>query len=526
MGIKSAKDGSAPSTPSSEADAGWESLAQLLTIRCSQRPDAVAAYDPDGRVATWSTLAGEARGVSTQLKHHGVHPGRRVGVLLPNHSRFASALFGAWGAGAIAVVISALNSPAETEQLCRAADVQALITQPGQEDLIEGLPTVVPGDIRSDPSGSEAFAPEHRPLDALVVFTSGTTGTPKGIVHGGGAIVRSLQAMALSSGLEGIAPRSLGSEDRSPNLALTPLSHMSGLLGVLFTWWAGKPIAIMERFSPEQVDEAVRRYSIRTLRLVPTMVYDLVRSSARVHLPGVSYATVGTAALSPALAARFEERFGFPILANYGQSEALGGVSAEGLADIRAGRRPPGSVGRPLPGVSVHIVDPHTGRDVPGGDIGEIAVKSAQVMKSYVSGDHVPLDDRGLLRTGDLGRLDGNGILSVVGRSKSLIVCGGFNVYPGEVEAVIGEAPGIEDVAVVGISDERLGEVPVAVVVAGLGGFDPSALDTRARETLAPYKRPRAYLAVTAIPKTASGKTDLVALGELLGQRSGELERI
>ncbi|GHF35747.1 acyl-CoA synthetase (AMP-forming)/AMP-acid ligase II [Amycolatopsis bartoniae] len=496
---------------------GWAALANLVRDRGEQRPDGVAVYTPSGDRTTWGELATASSAVTAACLSAAGRPAR-IGVWIPNGPLFGAGLFGAWQSGATAAVISSLASPAEAVRLAGAAGVDVVVTTSNRAAHFPDLPVVAVDSLGT----AEEPATVDPAAEALLLFTSGTTGVPKGIVHRGEALVSSIDGMLTSSGIEP-GPRSLADEDRRPNVALTPLSHTSGLMGLLFAWWAGKPVVVFERFDAASLDAVVAEHKVRTLRLVPAMVFDLVHAPAQVRLAGVRYATVGSAALSRSLAARFEERYGFPLLSNYGQTEAMGGIAAERLEDVRAGRRPPGSVGRALPGVHIRILDTATGREAAAGEVGEITVSSPQVMRRYAGDEAAPVDPDGFLHTGDLGSVDEDGILSVAGRVKDLIVSGGFNIYPAEVEDVLEHAPGVAAAAVAGVPDDRLGERMLAVVVpSGESVPEPGALHAWVRDRLAPYKSPRGYLALPELPRTQHGKLDRRALAKLVADRAGE----
>jgi long-chain acyl-CoA synthetase len=222
----------------------------------------------------------------------------------------------------------------------------------------------------------------------------------------------------------------------------------------------------------------------------------------------------GTAPLAPSLAAAFEARFGVPVLQTYGQTEAFGAIAIENVREVLAGSRRPGSVGRPLAAVDVRIVA--DGDEVATGVDGEIVVRSRASTRGYVGDtaedDASPVDADGWLHTGDLGHFDDDGYLFVTGRLRSIVICGGFNVVPEEVEAALVADPRVVDATVVGLPDERLGEIPVAVVE---GAASPESIADAVAPRLAPYKRPRGVYVVDALPRLANGKVDRVAVERL-----------
>jgi long-chain acyl-CoA synthetase len=287
------------------------------------------------------------------------------------------------------------------------------------------------------------------------------------------------------------------------------MAHMAGALGVLAAWYTGKPVLMVPKFDVQVALRLVDEFGITVLKLTPAMVYDFAHLPESRSLDGVRSVTVGTAGIPDTTREAFEERYGIPVLRNYGQTEFSGAIAFERMDDVRAGRRPPGTVGRVAPGVEVRIVDPE-GHDLPVGEPGEIVARGGGSMTGYLGADGRPVSPgpQGWLHTGDLGALDGDGFLSVLGRVREMILCGGFNVYPAVVEAALNRLPGIVDSAVAGAPDERLGEVPVAVVVAE--GTPPSVEEVRTalREELAPYEIPRRIVFDRALPRTENGKID------------------
>jgi fatty-acyl-CoA synthase/O-succinylbenzoic acid--CoA ligase len=223
---------------------------------------------------------------------------------------------------------------------------------------------------------------------------------------------------------------------------------------------------------------------------------------------------VGTAPLPEATRIAFEKRFGVPVLRNYGQTEFAGAIAFERFSDV-AGRRPPGSVGRLAPGVEVRILDTD-GNPLPEGSIGEIVARSGSSMHGYLgdAGATFGRDNEGWIATGDLGFLHDGDMLTVVGRTRDMILCGGFNVYPSQVEAALNRLPGVIDSAVAGVPDERLGEVPVALVVTDGTPLSLDGVRQSLRRQLAPYELPRRLHLVDAIPRTDNGKVDRQAVAQ------------
>ena len=350
-----------------------------------------------------------------------------------------------------------------------------------------------------------------------VLLTSGSTGEPKGVVLSHGAVWANLAA-TVSAFRSDPRPTPIPAEPKAPNLIANPLSHTAGIVRLLFALYVGRSVVLLRKFDARTAHDAVHRHGIDHLTLNPAMLRMLLDDlGPGEDLGRVRYASSGTAPLPPALREAFEARFGVPVLQAYGQTEAFGAIAVENVRDVLAGRRRPGSVGRPLPGVDVRIRRAD-GTDAAEAEEGEIVARTRSATSGYLGvGDASPVDGDGWLRTGDLGHLDDEGYLFVTGRLKNLIICGGFNVVPEEVEARLVDDPEVGAAAVVALPDERLGEIPVAVVESAA---DPADILARAADRLAPYKRPRLLFTVDALPRVANGKVDGPAVRRLAAARA------
>ena len=303
----------------------------------------------------------------------------------------------------------------------------------------------------------------------------------------------------------------MSAEDRL--LHALPPHHLHGLgLGLYGTLYVGNAAVLLDRFDPVVVLTALAQHRISVFMGVPTMYHRMVERMA--ELAGdVSYASMrvfisGSAPLSPETFRRFEEQSGFRIVERYGLTE-----TAINTSNPLDGERRPGTVGPALPGVEVGIFDPHTKRPLSPGETGEIWVRGPNVFSGYWNNPEATAtafcDD--WFRTGDLGVLSADNYLSINGRMKELIIVGGTNVTPGEVEAVLETQAGVRECAVAGVQDADLGE-KVAAFIVPQADQDAAALEDRLRkraeQDLAPYKRPRLYRFLAEIPRNSMGKVE------------------
>ncbi|HEY8526483.1 MAG TPA: class I adenylate-forming enzyme family protein [Acidimicrobiales bacterium] len=516
------------------------SLRDLLFGNAGVGPDGDAVLVHVGdETHTVAQVRDRATDIACALADAGVGAGSPVGVMLPNGADVVAALFGVWRADAAYVPLNPRLAQTEVDHVLATIQPAAVVTTAEHADRFGELPVVFP-----EPDGVKlrpGRAGERR-LDAdvaLVQFTSGTTGRPKPVLLRHSSVVTLLDGViaklrggrpgagsgsgSLESG-SGATPGSgagaaqgSGSGSPMPNLIPVSLSLWAGLYNVLFALRVGAPVVLMDRFEPKTFAELVRRYGIRSTVLPPAAMTMLTDDPDVESLEPLRFVRSITAPLSPLQARRFKDRFGVTLLNCYGQTEIGGEIVGWNAADARAhGEDKLGSVGRPHAGVALRVVD-HNGTVLPANQPGELLVRTPTMVAGYADG--TDLSDRltpdGWFRTGDVARIDPDGFVWIEGRVSDMINRGGLKVFPAEVEEVLRLDPAVADAAVVGVPDDRLGEVPWAFVVAdGDRPLDPAALDALCRQHLAPYKVPVRFEPVAELPRNEVGKVLKGALAE------------
>jgi long-chain acyl-CoA synthetase len=333
-----------------------------------------------------------------------------------------------------------------------------------------------------------------------VLYTSGTTGRPKGVMLSH----HNLIANAISG--YGVAPEEEQEEQKERQLAILPLAHAFGILVSNVAYLSGATIVMHTRFDPQAVIASIERHRITSFAGVPAMFIALLNTPdvEKHDLSSLQYCVSGSAPLPVSVLERFQERFHCQIREGYGLSESSAALTGHG-ANIPI---KPGTVGKALPGVELLIVD-ETGQPLPAGNIGEVIARGPNIMQGYYA---MPDETRATLRagwlySGDMGHLDEDGYLTIVERKKDLIIRGGFNVYPRDVEEVLSKHPAVIEAAVIGIPSERMGEDVKAIVVTR----EPIAAGTLiafCQQYLANYKTPSQIEFINALPRNTVGKID------------------
>jgi len=474
----------------------------LLASAAERWPDRLAlrSIEPEGRDATYRDVDASARRVAARLRRAGVRPGDRVALIAANGIDVVTSWFGIAYAGATVVPILILSAPAELAFRVRHSSCRAVIYDRERTDLT----TAVAGDHASIPleelaAPGPAPAVDLEPIDptsgAMILYTSGTTGQPKGAV---------ISHQTLLAHAEGIGDHALRLDHDDRVLGVLPLAHSYGLRMVLLaTFRAGCRSILVPRFDAAETLELARREGVTWLPVVPTMLSAWATLPDGAPIETLRWCLSAGSPLAEETLHRAERRLGAEIRQGYGMTEAT----------FSAINSPPderviGSVGRPAHGVELRITD-EAGRDVAVGETGEVRVRGKNLMSGYLDDEAATREvlGDGWMRTGDVGRLDEQGRLYVVDRLKDMIIRGGYNVYPSELEAVLSEHPDVREVAVVGRPDDHYGEEIVALVVPSTAiAPDLAALRAWATQRIARNKIPREWAVLDRLPLGPSRK--------------------
>ncbi|NMN98409.1 class I adenylate-forming enzyme family protein [Antrihabitans stalactiti] len=478
-------------------------FAALCDARAAAEPDGPAIGDGNKEL-TNRELLNRVVVADAQLREHGATAGDVVAIRLPSGLEFVIFLFAAWRSGCTVTPIN--PGLLEDELLYQLSDSgAALVVDLDGSTPTPGLPVIA---VRNSPvAGVDTTSDPVVDGDslALLIYTSGTTGRPKGVMLTHANIV----AMAT------MGARSLGITRADSSLLILPLFHVNGIVvSVLIPMLYGGSTIIAGRFDPATFFDLVAKVRPSYFSGVPTIYSMLaaVPDRGAVDTSSLRFGLCGAAPAPNGLLEEFESRFGFPIVEGYGLSEG----TCASTVNPWDGLRKPGTVGLPMPGQEVRIVDAD-GAGVGAGVTGEVQISGENVMAGYLG---KPEDTRavladGWLKTGDLGHLDVDGYLVIDGRVKDMIIRGGENIYPREIEDVLASHPDVIDVAVVGRPDEKWGEIVTAFITTGRDSdasrmFD--ALEELCQAQLAPYKRPAVMSVLPALPLNPVGKIDKLRL--------------
>jgi long-chain acyl-CoA synthetase len=531
-------------------------LTWLLDNAAQHYPDntAIIYY---GHKMTYAHLSKLADQFAVGLQKIGVKKGDRVAIALPNIPQYPIVFFGALRAGAVVVptnplyterelshqlndagatVIVMLDSfyPSVRNIRAQTALEHIIVTSPAeflppllrmlyplsQRGVKVSEPKLSATELKSDPTlhAMQNFLHAHKRTAAIsslpvpvtsddlaaLQYTGGTTGLAKGamLTH------RNLLSNAMQTRYW--TPKA--SEGTDISLCVAPFFHSYGLtVGMNFSILTASSMVLLPRFKAKDVVSAIRRYKPTLFPGIPTMYIAIMREAGDRHaqLQSIKYCISGAAPLPAKVQNDFEKITGATLVEGYGLSEASPVTHCNPLTDKRRN----GSIGLPFPDVESIIINMETGEQVPVGEVGEILVKGPNIMKGYWKRDDESkaIFHNGWLRTGDIGKMDEDGYFYVVERAKDMVIAGGFNIYPREVEEVLFQHPDITEAAVVGVPDEYRGETVAAFIVLK-PGIEPSdktrqAIITFCKQELASYKVPKVVEFRESLPKSIIGKT-------------------
>jgi malonyl-CoA/methylmalonyl-CoA synthetase len=462
----------------------------------------------EGERWTYERLRGRAENFAAALKTWGLKPGERVALFLGNSPDFLASYLGTHLAGGVIVPVNTQYRRGELRHIFDDAGVRLCLTDGERRPELDGVHEKLPRlegvtevgeeleDFLNTAEPHEPGLPGGEDL-AVIAYTSGTTGRSKGAM---------LLHQNLVTNVEAICEAWCWTAEDHLLLTL-PLFHTHGLMvGAHGTLFAGASAELWRKFDAAAVYDGLLEGPFTMFFGVPTMYTRLLREAeAREERPSpLRLYVAGSAALSPQAFEQFEELFGERILERYGMTE-----TGMNLTNPYDGERRPGTVGGPFPGQEARVVGVESCEPLPAGEVGEIEVRGPHVFEGYwerPDATEEVFEEGGWFRTEDLGSVSEDGYFTISGRTKELIISGGYNVYPREVEEVLEGCPGMAEVAVVGLPDEEFGERVTAVVVRDDPELTEAEVQAFCRDDLASYKKPREVVFVDELPRNAMGK--------------------
>ncbi len=470
-------------------------------------PDRPVLWEENQRL-TYAALDEMAGRAAAGLKTLGLGPGDRVALCAPNSGQWLALYFGALKLGAAAVCLSAQLSPQELELLVSHCRPQAILATPERLEQLRalrpsaGLKTIIcPGGDLDFPRllelGQAPLAAVERQREdlAAVLYTGGTTGLPKGVMLTHENIQSAVQTVA----------RMERSTENDVALCFLPFNHVFGQVHIMnATIFSAGGLVLMPGFDLEQALEAIAQQGVTKLYAVPTIYVRLLQvPELKRRLGQVRYCFSAAASMARELVERWHQTTGLTIHEAYGMTETASMVTYNHYY-----RHKPGSVGSAAGGAEVAILDPQ-GRPVPAGEEGEICIRGRNVMAGYLDNPQATRDAffGPWLRSGDIGYVDDEGYLFIVDRLKDLIITGGENVYPREVEEVLHSHPAVAECAVIGRPDPEYGErVTAYLVPKSEPGPSPEELKAFCKARLSPYKVPKEFVLMDRLPTSPAGK--------------------
>ncbi len=469
--------------------------------------------------------------LATVLRERGIRPGDRVVMMMPSCMEVPEAFHAIARLGAIAIPIMPQLIAREVNYIVENSGAETVLTVPelaatvaeAVRDIegfrqiltfgdseIPGTENIVPAVRQAQPSTEMYDADEEDTV--VIIYTSGTTGNPKGVMLTHGNLISNIRATA--SVFE--AP------PRERSLMVLPMSHVYGLMLMNISVILGGQTVLLPVFDPEKVLQAIEEFRIERCSLVPAMQVALIHHPARekYDVSSLKYVTAGSAPLTEQVRSTFSRLFDCRVTDGYGQSEATCVVSGYPL-DVDP---VPGSAGPPIPGVEIRVVD-NDNNPVPVGTTGEICVRGPNVMKGYWNNEEATAATiiDGWLHSGDIGHVDENGFVYITDRKKDMIIKGGENISPREIEEAIVRLPGVAEAAVYGVPDDKFQE-EIAVTVVPMPGSDVTEDQIReaAAAWVTKFKIPRYVTFTKALPRNANGKVLKRSLREQWVQAASE----
>ncbi|HMX54899.1 MAG TPA: long-chain-fatty-acid--CoA ligase [Leptospiraceae bacterium] len=492
----------------------FQTVPSLLEARAKETPQKPYLIFQEEEVS-YSQFRSSVRKMAAHFQTTGAGHGSRVAILIPNSDHFLYCYFGAMEAGLAAATLNTLLKAEELEFIINDCEAEILCTTPHYRKLLdpvfENLKNIKhviftePGDLPhsaligdilkgnaeySDPNVTAAD-------DAAMIYTSGTTGHPKGVVLTHSNVMYNSY----------VAPRFIDLQAADVSLCIMPLFHVNAqIASMLATMQAGATVVLEEMFKPRTFIKTLKKHRCTTFSGVPTIFNFLneMKEAEGEDLSFLKACICGAAPMPVEVFQTFERKFGAKIIEGYGLSE---GTCVSSLNPLN-GVRKIGSIGIPIDGQDMSIWDDDA-NEMPAGQTGEIVIKGPNVMKEYYRNPEATAKTlhNGWLRTGDLGYRDQDGYYFIVGRKKEMIIRGGENIYPREIEEVLYENPEVQDCAVVGLPDKKYGEeVAAFIILKGGSSADEKTIKSYLRAKIADFKRPRIIEIVTELPRTATGK--------------------
>lgn len=481
-------------------------MQEWLSARAGATPHKIALITDDQ--LTFQQLHQQVNAMLARWLGAGIRRGDHVGMIMRSSPFAVVQVFTALRAGVVLVPLNSRLTSDEIHQQLTNADCKWLLAH-GDGEVLRELRKRDHQIVELDQTTARTNEKNACDVDLnapfLIVHTSGTSGTPKGATLTAGNIFYSATASAYR----------LGMLPDDKWLCTLPLYHVGGLSIILRACLYGITVDLREKFDLNAVNRALSQDGITLVSLVPTMLYRLLEHGTPEKWSSLRCVLLGGAAATADLLERCAA-YDIPVATTYGLSEAASQVAT---APPELAARKPGTVGKPLLFTRVRVVD-ENGDDQQAGEYGEVVVSGPTVMQGYYNRADATAKTlrEGWLHTGDIGYLDEDGDLWLVQRRSDLIVTGGENVYPAEVEAVLRSHPAVKDVAVVGVSDPEWGQqVAAAVQVMAGVSLTEEELTIYSRECLAGYKQPRRVVFVDALPQTGSGKIQRRAVVDLFG---------